>query len=197
MKRSRTGRDGEIRIIGGFWRSRRLRFPGVDSLRPSPDAVRETLFNWLRNDISGARCLDLFAGSGAFGFEAASRGASFVTMVESNAEAARKLVQNADLLGANDVVRVVHGDVERFFHSATTPYDIIFMDPPFSSNLVDSTCRLLCRGELITGSTLLYIETPATKEQLPLPPTWDIIRQKDHGTVRSTLINLKPIVHDI
>ena len=159
--------------------------------------MRETLFNWLQNDISGARCLDLFAGSGAFGFEAASRGASLVTMVESNAVAARKLVLNAKLLGANEVVRVVHGGVERFLHSTTTLYDIIFMDPPFSGNLVDSTCRLLSQGELITGSTLLYIESPATKEQLPLPSTWDIIRQKDHGTVRSTLINLKPIVHDI
>ena len=99
------------------------------------------------------RCLDLFAGSGAFGFEAASRGASLVTMVESNAEAARNLVQNADLLGANEVVRVVHGNVEKFLRVATTPYDIIFMDPPFSGNLVDSTCRLLSRGELITGST--------------------------------------------
>ena len=197
MKRGRTGRDGEIRIIGGFWRSRRLRFPGVDSLRPSPDAVRETLFNWLQNDIPGACCLDLFAGSGAFGFEAASRGASLVTMVESNAEVARKLVQNADLLGAGDVVRVVQGCVEKFLRTATTPYDIIFMDPPFSGNLADATCRQLSRGELISGNTLLYIESAATKEQLPLPSTWDIIRQKDYGTVRSTLIHLTSTVHDL
>ena len=197
MKRGRTGRDGEIRIIGGLWRSRRLRFPGVDSLRPSPDAVRETLFNWLQNDIPGACCLDLFAGSGAFGFEAASRGASLVTMVESNTAAARKLVQNADLLGAGDVVRVIQGSVEEFLRSATTPYDIIFMDPPFSGNLADTTCRLLSRGELIAGNTLLYIESAATKEQLPLPSTWDIIRQKDHGAVRSTLIHLKSTVHDL
>ena len=197
MKRSRPGRDGEIRIIGGFWRSRRLRFPDVASLRPSPDAVRETLFNWLQNDIPGACCLDLFAGSGAFGFEAASRGASLVTMVESNAEAARTLVLNAGLLGANDVVRVVHGSVEKYLRSVTTPFDIIFMDPPFSDHLIESTCRLLSRGESITASTLLYIESPATKEQLLLPSNWDIIRQKDRSTVRSTLINLNPIVHDI
>ena len=101
------------------------------------------------------------------------------------------------MTGHNEVVRVVHGNVEKFLRAATTPYDIIFMDPPFSGNLADSTCRILSRGELITGSTMLYIESLATKEQLPLPPTWDIIRQKDHGTVRSTLINLKPIVHDI
>lgn len=196
MKPRRSSPDGEIRIIGGAWRSRRLRFPGAAALRPSPDAVRETLFNWLRNDIPGARCLDLFAGSGALGFEAASRGASAVTLVEADTEAAKRLAQNAGLLGAGDAVRVVHGTAERFLRTATESFDIVFMDPPFSGDLVDATCRLLARGELLTGESLLYIESPKTREQLQLPPDWHIIRQKDHGAVRSTLIHPKPSVHD-
>lgn len=165
-----------------------MRFPALPGLRPSPDSVRETLFNWLQFDITGANCLDLFAGSGALGFEAASRGAAGVTMVESNPVTARALDTNVALLDAGDRIRVQNTRVGEFLGSTGEDFDIIFMDPPFSGPELAMTCELLRTGGSLRADSLLYIESRATKERLPLPSAWHIIRQKDRGAVRSTLI---------
>lgn len=179
---------GQVRIIGGQWRSRKLKFPQAKSLRPSPDAVRERLFNWLQYDIGGSRCLDLYAGSGAFGFEAASRGATLVTMVDSNPEVIKQLEKNCSLLQSQQSIEIVHRTVERYLESCQSSFDIIFMDPPFGPKDLTIACQALQASTAISPDTLIYIESARTKEPLPIASSWHIIRQKTQGLVQSTLI---------
>ena len=179
---------GKIRIIGGQWGSRILRFKAVDGLRPSPDSVRETLFNWLRNDIENARCLDLFAGSGALGFEAASRGAANVTMVERHPLVAKQLKENIQQLDAASSVSVLPMAAEKFLEIENPAFDILFLDPPFDSLLLARACHLIQRNELLASGGLAYLETRAGPDPLPIPDTWHIIRQKRRSGVQSTLI---------
>jgi len=126
-----------VRIIGGLYRSRILRFPPRPELRPTPDRVRETVFNWLGQDLTGLACLDLFAGSGALGFEAASRGAARVVLVEKDAHAFEALRANAALLGAA-ALRPVRSDALEFVRSCTETFDVIFLDPPFRRLAVET-----------------------------------------------------------
>ncbi|MGH8696968.1 MAG: 16S rRNA (guanine(966)-N(2))-methyltransferase RsmD, partial [Burkholderiales bacterium] len=127
-----------VRIIGGAWRSRVLRFPAVADVRPTPDRVRETLFNWLGQDLTGRRCLDLFAGSGALGFEALSRGAAEAVMVERSRAALGALRENGALLGVGDRARFVFGDALHFLDSpGETRFDVVFVDPPYGRGLAD------------------------------------------------------------
>ncbi|NUO88669.1 MAG: 16S rRNA (guanine(966)-N(2))-methyltransferase RsmD, partial [Cupriavidus sp.] len=126
----------QVRIIGGRWKRTLLPVPDAQGLRPTPDRVRETLFNWLGQDLSGLECLDLFAGSGALGFEAASRGAAVVTLVESNARVARQVRDNVTRLDAGQV-RVLQGDA--FAIAAQLPdasFDVVFLDPPFAEDWI-------------------------------------------------------------
>ncbi len=156
------GRTGnQLRIIGGEWRSRRLRFADAPGLRPTPDRVRETLFNWLAPDLPGARCLDLFAGSGALGFEAASRGAAGVVLVERAAGVVRRLRENAALLDAGARLRVVQADALRFLAGPPEPFDILFLDPPYGKDLIEPALRALERGWLAPGA-VLYLEAERT-----------------------------------
>ncbi len=127
-------RNNEVRIIGGAWRSRRIRFPDRPGLRPTPDRVRETLFNWLGQDLSGMDCLDLFAGSGALGFEAASRGARRVTMVESDVAAFRALQDNSATLKASAVTAVRADALEFLNNHQLLQYHVVFLDPPFAED---------------------------------------------------------------
>jgi 16S rRNA (guanine966-N2)-methyltransferase len=184
-----------VRIIGGEWRRRRLRFPAARDLRPSPDAVRETLFNWLQSDLPGARCLDLFAGSGAIGFEAVSRGAASAVLVESDAAVARQLESSRRMLRAEDRVEVFHGPVKQFFRSGVAGFDLVFMDPPFRGGLLEETCQMLWDHYPFSSRALLYIESTATNGPLPIPADWHIIRQQDRGAVRSTLIKPSNVTH--
>lgn len=136
MKRNPARRAAnQVRIIGGAWRSRLLRFPDLPGLRPTPDRVRETLFNWLGQRLDGQRCLDLFAGSGALGFEAASRGAAEVVMVEREPMALVALRRNAAALGAA-CVRIVQGDALAYLAGDCGRFDLILLDPPFGSDLL-------------------------------------------------------------
>ena len=137
----RRTRRNTVRIIGGLWRSRILEFPDVEDLRPTPDRVRETLFNWLGRDLSGMACLDLFAGSGALGFEALSRGAASVVMVEKNAAALRALSENARKLGASNLT-VVRGDALEFARATRARFDVVFVDPPYRLGLQTGTLLL-------------------------------------------------------
>jgi len=185
-------KNGHIRIIGGQWRSRRLGCARVPGLRPSPDAVRETLFNWLAHRLHGQSCLDLFAGSGALGFEAASRGAASVVLVESHPRALEWLRANRGALQAQNRVDIFPGPVERFLRqhgrSARKGFDIIFMDPPFAGGLIAPVCENLRGRGLLNPGALVYIESPHAGRPLPVPPDWHIIREKRCGAVCSTLL---------
>lgn len=149
-----------LRIIGGEWRSRKLKFADVPGLRPTPDRVRETLFNWLQMQIPGARCLDLFAGSGALGLEALSRGAGEVVMVEKHPAAARALRDNIALLGAQNAV-LVQDDAFRYLQRETQGFDLIFLDPPFHQSLLEPALEILFANKLLKTGGMIYLEQEA------------------------------------
>src|SRR5579859_7307003 len=159
MKQHNPGRGyrNEFRIIAGVWRRRKLKFPPLPGIRPSPDRVRETLFNWLMDHVAGARCLDLFAGSGALGLEALSRGALQVTFVERDAIAVRELRARLAEWQATGG-QVEHDDALRFLARPAQPFDIVFLDPPFASTLVAEAARALEERHWLTPSTLIYVE---------------------------------------
>jgi 16S rRNA (guanine966-N2)-methyltransferase len=172
----------EVRIIGGEWRSRRIRFAPRAELRPTPDRVRETLFNWLGQDLTGLTCLDLFAGSGALGFEAASRGASRVVIVERDRAAFAALETNRSALGARQV-ELVRGDALEFLRGDRRQYDVIFLDPPFSVDYRDQLVALLPPHMAPEGS--LYYESGARAEW---PAGWEIRKQGRAGKVVFQLV---------
>lgn len=180
---------GQLRIIGGIWRSRRLTVPFSEGLRPTPDRVRETLFNWLQPYLSGASCLDLFAGTGALCLEALSRGAGRAVMVEGAARVAAALRANVARLKA-DGVTVIHSDASTFLaddrprrQEIPTSFDIIFIDPPFRSDLIARCVELVYSRNWLSPEGLVYVEAPQLVEKLPLPPEWKIIRSKKAGRV--------------
>ena len=171
-----------LRIIGGTWRGRKLRFPASAAIRPTPDRVRETLFNWLSTAIHGARCLDLFAGSGALGLEALSRGAAHVTFVESDAAAAHALRERLAEWQAGDA-RVERTDALRYLAGEPRPFDIVFLDPPFASDLLGRSAALLEERHWLVAGARIYVEG-AAREGLPLlPATWRPLKAKQAGEV--------------
>jgi 16S rRNA (guanine966-N2)-methyltransferase len=180
-----------LRIIAGQWRGRRLRFPALPAIRPTPDRVRETLFNWIGARVSGARGLDLFAGSGALGLEALSRGAAAVRFVEQHAGAARQL---AHVLAE---WHAPHGQVScsealRFLAGEPTAFDLVFLDPPFDSGLLAPAAeRLESRGWLAPGA-LVYVESAARKALPALPVSWQALRAKRAGEVGYHLFERLP-----
>jgi len=171
-----------VRIIGGAWRSRRIRFPDRPGLRPTPDRVRETLFNWLGQDLGGRDCLDLYAGSGALGFEAASRGARRVVMVERDPLAARALQENAAVLGAA-AVEVVRADALEFLKNQGARFDVVFLDPPFAD---DCWARLLSLlPDCLTAGGLVYCERARPLEALA---GWETVKRGRAGKVSHQLL---------
>ena len=179
--------SGSVRIIGGKWRSRNLRFVSVDGLRPTGSRIRETLFNWLAPTIEGARCLDLFAGSGALCFEALSRGAVCCVAIEANSQAVSELRYNQAQLTANNL-DIVSGDCQKLLERGNTakPYDIIFLDPPFDMKLHKQASILLISGNWLASKAQIYCEFPATEAQ-DLPLSWRLIKDKIAGNVRYCL----------
>ena len=179
--------SGSVRIIGGKWRSRNLRFVSVDGLRPTGSRIRETLFNWLAPSIEGARCLDLFTGSGALCFEAISRGADCCLAIEANSQAVSELRHNQAQLTANNL-EIVSGDCQKLLERGNTakPYDIIFLDPPFDMQLHKQVSRLLISGNWLASKAQIYCEFPATEAQ-DLPLSWRLIKDKIAGNVRYCL----------
>lgn len=171
-----------LRIIGGMWRGRKLRFPPSPEIRPTPDRVRETLFNWLGTRLPGARCLDLFAGSGALGLESLSRGAAHVTFVERDAAAARELRARLSEWGATGA-DVEQGDALRFLGGAGRPFDVVFLDPPFESDFLTSAADRLESGGWLAPGALIYVECAARNGLPPLPPTWTTTKAKQAGEV--------------
>ena len=180
---ARRGRHARVlRIIGGEWRGRRLRFPAAQALRPTPDRVRETLFNWLGSAVHGGRALDLFAGSGALGLEALSRGAAHVTFVEQDAPAAHELRARLAEWQARDA-RVVRADALDFLGGASAPFQLVFLDPPFDSDLLERSARALESGGWLAGSALIYAECPARRGLPPLPAAWRVLKAGQAGEV--------------
>ncbi len=181
MPRS-PGGASEFRIIGGIWRRRRLRFTPCEGLRPTPERVRETVFNWLQGRVPGTRCLDLFAGSGALGIEALSRGAAEVVFVERQLAVVRRLRENLQLLGAASG-KVRKAEVSRWLNCDPRPFDIVFLDPPFGRNLLPAVCAALEQGKWLRPEAFIYLEAEVGLQQLPLPRSWQIIRTRNAGQV--------------
>ncbi|SDN49867.1 16S rRNA m(2)G-966 methyltransferase [Vreelandella arcis] len=170
---------GKLRIIGGDFRRRQL--PVLDSpgLRPTPDRVRETLFNWLGQQLYGKRVLDLFAGTGALGIEALSRGATQLTFVESDAQVARHITQNLETLGAHQG-HVIVGDARTFLSQSAARYDIVFLDPPFHQGWVADCCSALETGGWLAEEAMIYVETE--RDLIPEVPTrWSLHRETQAG----------------
>lgn len=163
-------------------------FPDVEAVRPSPDRVRETLFNWLQTSILDAACLDLFAGSGALGLEALSRGARHATFVDREPALGRHLTATLQKLGAADAAIVHVEDAQQFLRRPPRPYDIVFLDPPFASN-VQTVCDTLARGWL-ADDAWVYLERPPDALLPSLPPTWSMHRSKRAGQVGYHLLHV-------
>tara|TARA_R110002073_G_scaffold190303_1_gene349090 strand:+ start:837 stop:1436 length:600 start_codon:yes stop_codon:yes gene_type:complete len=175
---SRRGKLGQVRIIGGRWRGRKLSFPAAEGLRPTGDRIRETLFNWLAPHIQGARCADLFAGSGALGLEALSRGAAHCDFVDSASAALTGIRQHLRTLDAQDVGSCHALTAQQFLQQTLTPYDIVFVDPPFKLPLVEPVCASLTGSGLLADAALVYIETAAAQPPPTVPRQWTLHREK-------------------
>ena len=175
----------KVRIIGGEHRSRWIEFPDAEGLRPTPDRVRETLFNWLGQTLDGKRCLDLFAGSGALGFEAASRGAAEVVMVENNRAAFRALQENRDKLACNGIVLRCEDGLGYARRQDGGRYDVIFVDPPFQSDYLPKVLPQL--ADRLAEDGLVYVETGTAFE--PDAP-WQVVKRAQAGKVFYQLLQL-------
>jgi 16S rRNA (guanine966-N2)-methyltransferase len=171
-----------LRIIGGTWRGRKLRFPDGPDIRPTPDRVRETLFNWLGGRVAGARCLDLFAGSGALGLEALSRGAASVSFIEHDPRAARELTARLAEWGAAGA-RVECQDALAFLRGSGSACDIVFLDPPFASNLIGAAAQLLTARGWLNERARVYVECAASGGTPQLPATLTALKSKRAGEV--------------
>ena len=173
---------GQIRIIGGQWRGRKLPVPDSAGLRPTTDRVRETLFNWLAADLPQSRCLDCFAGSGALGIEALSRYAGHVTLLELEPSVARQLNSNLQTLKST-TGQVVQGNALQWLNQPGQPYDIVFIDPPFRKGLLSETVTLLENRGWLASEALIYIECETEQGTLQVPDSWQLHREKTAGQV--------------
>lgn len=179
--RDPSGKRGRVRIVGGSLRSRLIDVPGRPGLRPTPDRVRETLFNWLGQELDGLACLDLFAGSGALGFEAASRGAARVVMVESDPVAVASLRENRDRLAASRVA-IVRSDALSFLDGKPEIFDVVFLDPPFRQNLLPAVSARL--ASWLSRETRIYVEAPHPVDV----EGWTMLKQGHAGQVHFQLM---------
>jgi 16S rRNA (guanine966-N2)-methyltransferase len=178
----RGGHANQIRVIAGQWRGWRLSFPDLPGLRPTPDRVRETLFNWLAPVLPGARCLDLFAGSGALGVEALSRGAAEVVFVERQPLAVRTLRENLARLKTENA-RVELADALTWLRQPGTPFEVVLLDPPFGESLLEPACAALERNGWLAETAWIYLEAEAERERSPWPAHWTIHREQIAGAV--------------
>jgi len=186
--RPRGKEANRVRIIGGTHRGRRLSFPDLPGLRPTGDRVRETLFNWLQPVLPGGRCLDLFAGSGALGLEAASRGAGAVVMLDQAPVVIKQLQQHVADLGLEQV-RIEQADaLDWLSRGVAEPFDIVFLDPPFGSDLMGECCQRLDDGNWLNPGARVYIEMDVVESLPLLPENWQILRQKKAGQVAYYLV---------
>lgn len=196
-KRPRNnGGAGQIRIIGGQWRGRKLPVPDSAGLRPTTDRVRETLFNWLAPDIQQARCLDCFAGSGALGVEALSRYAASATLLELERPVAQQLAKNLQTLGAAQG-KVIQTNTLSWLAQAGEPYDLVFIDPPFRKGLLQETLNLLEQNGWLAAEALIYVESEAEHGALEIPAHWHLHREKIAGQVAYRLYRRQQEKHHV
>ena len=174
--------QGQVRIIGGEWRGRKLKVADVPNLRPTPDRVRETLFNWLAPVIAGAHCLDLFAGSGALGFEALSRGAKHVVMVDQSA-AVVTLLQEELKLFKTDKAEVYRASVPKQLKSPQKKFDIVFLDPPYQENLIQPCSFFLEENAFLADGAYIYLEAKEMLTEKDIPANWKMLKSKKAGQV--------------
>jgi 16S rRNA (guanine966-N2)-methyltransferase len=199
----RGGQARELRIIAGRWRGRRWRFPDLGAeaseLRPTPDRVRETLFNWLQQYTVGARCLDLFAGSGALGLEAHSRGAASVRFVESDTRTARALRELLIAWEATDAsveMRPAADYLAQRGPGASGQFDVVFLDPPFAAGLIETTAEALNRGNWLADGALIYVEHARSADELGLPASWERLKTGNAGAVSYHLYRRQLLAKD-
>ena len=174
---------GQLRIIGGEWGSRKLTFPDAPGLRPTPDRVRETLFNWLAMDIAGAKVLDVFTGSGALFFEALSRGASMGLALDNSAAAVASLRQNLSMLSCTTGPVSPTDSLRHLENQPAEPFDVVFLDPPFHQNLLASACALLESHGWLAPNAWIYTESETPPSTTGLPGNWRLHREKKAGQV--------------
>ncbi len=180
---------GRLRIVAGKWRSRLLNIASVPGLRPTAERIRETLFNWLAARIQGKRCLDLFAGTGALGFEALSRGASTVTFVEKSKEAAAMLREASAELDAAGARIECRDAIEFLRGGCQDRYDLVFLDPPFADNSLAELCKLLNEQGFLSTQAQVYLEQEKAGTPPDLPDGWTVAHEKTAGNVRYSLVN--------
>ncbi len=186
-KPTQSARASSIRIIGGEWRSRKLTVPDAPGLRPTPDRVRETLFNWLAPTIQGARVLDAFTGSGALFLEALSRGASTGVAIDANTDAVNNLRRNLAVLQCDDA-EVLRVDSLQYLSNKTEQgFDIVLLDPPFHQDLLLSACQLLEDNNWLNKDAWIYTESEQVPSSLGVPSTWRLHREKHTGQVHYAL----------
>ena len=183
-----------VRIIAGIWRGRYLQVPPCPSVRPTPARVRETVFNWLAGNIEGSECVDLYAGSGALGFEAASRGARRVTLVDRDRGVVQCLRQETEKFSAAQV-EVVHARALAYIDCLRDPVDILFLDPPFAggAELLEKTCSRLAASQALKESSLVYVESPADWTAR-VPARWTPLKSRQAGQVGYHLFAARPYV---
>ncbi|MBX6949407.1 16S rRNA (guanine(966)-N(2))-methyltransferase [Providencia rettgeri] len=181
-KKPQSAPLGQIRIIGGKWRGRKLPVRDSEGLRPTTDRIKETLFNWLMPVIRDARCLDCFAGSGALGFEALSRFAQTVTFIELDKQNAQLLAENKTRLQA-DNASVVNNNTLNILNQSGVPFDVVFIDPPFRKGLLNETIQLLEKNQWLAEESWVYIESEAESPLTDIPANWQLHREKIAGQV--------------
>ncbi len=181
-----ASKSNQVRIIGGQWGGRKLDFPSINGLRPTTDRIRETLFNWLQPHLSQSNCLDLYAGSGALGFEAASRGAKQVVMVESKAVVIESLKLNKRLLKA-DSIQIIQGEAQPFLKKGSKQskmlFDVVFLDPPFKQEELMVCVKQLEESNCLSDNAVIYLECKRKLTLNFLPPNWTDHRSKTAGQV--------------
>jgi 16S rRNA (guanine966-N2)-methyltransferase len=199
LDKTRPAGLNSVRIIGGSWRGRRVHFPDSPGLRPTPDRVRETLFNWLQHSIAGTRCLDLFAGSGALGLEALSRGAREVVFVEQAFAPAQMLAEELKRFEGGDLGdsrgRIVQMSAERFLTAPGEPFDVIFLDPPFGLDAVPEYVRLIDAGGWAASGGRIYLENARSAGPPTMPPHWSLLKSKSAGEVGYYLARANVEIH--
>ncbi|MCK5831574.1 MAG: 16S rRNA (guanine(966)-N(2))-methyltransferase RsmD [Methylococcales bacterium] len=172
----------KLRIIAGEWRSRQLTFEESPGLRPTPARVRETLFNWLQHDVISSKCLDLFAGSGSLGFEATSRGAKSVVMVESNPQTCRLIKENITKLSTQKI-KIIQMDAFKFLAGDSTQFNLVFLDPPFKKGLALQSCQWLEDKNWLAPFAKIYLEVENKLSLNDIPNNWHCLKNKQAGEV--------------
>jgi len=181
--------DGFIRLISGQWKGKKLPVKDKQGLRPTTDRTKETLFNWLMHDIRDANCLDCFSGSGSLGFEALSRYAKYCTFLELDKQVANQLQTNLNTLKIDNAQIIQTDSLQYLMQTATTKYDVVFIDPPFNQGLAQPCIDQLASQDHLADQCLIYVEVENTLNTIKFPEGWSLLKEKTSGQVRYQLFS--------